>query len=45
MAPCQCPLPQNPIAELRGKYRGQGPTADEVRRIDRQAELADENQE
>ncbi len=39
------PLPQDPVAQLRGKYRGRGASADEVRRIDRHAELVDENQE
>jgi AbrB family looped-hinge helix DNA binding protein len=36
------PLPDDPIASLRGKYRGRGPSSDEVRENERRDEAADE---
>lgn len=32
------PVPDDPIAALRGKYAGRGPSSDEVRAEDREAE-------
>jgi len=34
------PLPDNPVDELEGKYRGRGPAADEARRRARREEAA-----
>lgn len=32
------PLPEDPVGALRGKYRGRGPNADEIRRVERDNE-------
>jgi AbrB family looped-hinge helix DNA binding protein len=34
------PAPEQPIAELEGKYRGQGPSTDKARHQARQAEAS-----
>lgn len=36
------PIPDDPIAYLRGKYRGRGPSTDEIRRMEREEEAARE---
>lgn len=36
------PLPDDPVGELEGRYRGKGPSADEARRQARRADTARE---
>ncbi len=36
------PLPDDPVGELRGKYRDRLPSTESIRQVDRDAEVADE---
>jgi AbrB family looped-hinge helix DNA binding protein len=36
------PLPPDPVGQLRGKYRGKGPSSDRARREARADDVADE---
>lgn len=36
------PLPEDPIGEMRGKYRGRGPNLSRARRQEQSAEAGDE---
>ncbi len=33
-----CPMPDDPVASVRGKYAGPGPSSEEVRAAEREAE-------
>lgn len=36
------PLPDDPVGDLEGKYRGRGPSSDEIRRRARRADASHE---